>query len=492
MKKYIRIGIASALLVQGFTVLAQSGNAPADTTRRYYSRLANSNNEADKVLLESKLYSMLQSGKEEDWLTASNFFYQLKKVSTSDSIQVAAKKKFPMGVAVRGEETKAVYDEKDPVKKEALYKTWIKKFPPEKFGKDRIQYDYVRNAVAVAYAEAGNVKKAVQYANMTETPVWKGEGWAGPAMRLIKAGYDKEAIDLLKKAWENSYKYMTTNRNDYGASFAATGFPGYSTTLADLLYKQKRYPEALNYIKMAHDSSKTVRANLNSTYSKILLTMGREKEAFDIIDEAVKEGQATLEMKESLKTLYAKVKGSTAGYDEYMASVTKLLAEKIRKDLAKQMINLPAPAFTLTDLNGKTVSLEEMKGKVVLVDFWATWCGPCKASFPAMQQAVNRYKNDPNVQFLFIHTWERGDSTPVQNAKKFIEEKQYTFQVPMDLKDPATGVNKVVDSYKVTGIPTKFVIDKNGNIRFRFTGFNAGEDAAVEEVAAMIELARAS
>ena len=58
----------------------------------------------------------------------------------------------------------------------------------------------------------------------------------------------------------------------------------------------------------------------------------------------------------------------------------------------------------------------------------------------------------------------------------------------MDLKNDQ-GINPVVESYKVEAIPTKFVIDKNGNIRFRFTGFSGGEDAAVEEVAAMIELA---
>jgi thiol-disulfide isomerase/thioredoxin len=492
MKKYFKIVFVSALLAQSVNASAQGGNTPADTTRRYYSRLASSKEDADKALLESKLYSLLQSAKEEDWLTASNFFYQLKKVSTSDSIQAAVKIKFPQGIVVRNEQTKTVYDEKDPVKKEALYKAWIKCFPPAKFEKDRIQYDYVRNAVAVAYAEADNVKKALEYANLTETPVWKGEGWAGPAMTLIKKGHLEEAKALLKKARNNSYKYMTTHRNEPGASFAATGYVGYNSSLADILYRQKKYSGALTYIREAHDSSKTVRGYLNASYAKILIALGRDKEAFDIIDEAVKEGQATTDMKETLKTLYAKVKGSNSGYDEYMASVTKMLAEKIRKDLAKQMIKLPAPGFTLTDINGKEVSLEAMKGKVVLLDFWATWCGPCKASFPAMQMAVNRYKNDADVQFLFIHTWERGDSTPVVNAKKFIEEKKYSFLVPMDLKDPVTGVNKVVESYKVTGIPTKFVIDKNGNIRFKFTGFSGGEDAAVEEVAAMIELARAS
>jgi peroxiredoxin len=107
-----------------------------------------------------------------------------------------------------------------------------------------------------------------------------------------------------------------------------------------------------------------------------------------------------------------------------------------------------------------------------------------------MQSAVTRYKDDPNVVFLFIHTWERGDSAATENARKYIQEKKYPFEVLMDLQDATTGINKVVESYKVTGIPTKFVIDGSGNIRFRFTGFSGGEDAAVEEVSAMIELAR--
>lgn len=478
-----------ALVCQFQHSLAQKNAKPKDTATAYYARLAKSESSEDKALLEKKLYELLKSNNEEDWNTAINFFYQLKKAITVDSIQKAVTVKFPMGMAVRDAATDTIYNQKDPVKKEAMYKAWVKKFPPEKFGADRITYDYVRNAVSRAYAESDNVKKAVQYANMIETGVWKGEGWASPASVLAKNNHLNEAAILLRKAVANSYKYMTQNKQDNGARFAASAYVSYSSSLADVLYKQKKYTEALMYIKQAHDSSKKVRAGVNATYANILIALGKDNEAFEIINEALKEGQGSAEMKETLKTLYAKVKGSNAGYDEYMASLNKILIEKMRKEVAKQLISKPAAMFTLKDVNGNIVSLEDYKGKTVILDFWATWCGPCKKSFPAMKLAVEKYKDDPGVKFLFIHTWER-DGNATSDAKKYVEEQKYPFTVLMDLKEPATGINKVVESYKVNGIPAKFVVDKDSNIRFALTGFSGADDAAVEELSAMIELAQ--
>jgi thiol-disulfide isomerase/thioredoxin len=152
------------------------------------------------------------------------------------------------------------------------------------------------------------------------------------------------------------------------------------------------------------------------------------------------------------------------------------------------MINTPAPLFTLKDLDGNTVSLNSLKGKVVIVDFWATWCGPCKASFPGMQMAVNKYKNDPNVKFLFVDCWETAKDY-ADGVKKFIADNKYTFHVLLDEKDTDGRQAKVVSSFDVSGIPTKFIIDKAGNVRFKYVGYDGTPEALVDEVSNMIDMA---
>ena len=149
-------------------------------------------------------------------------------------------------------------------------------------------------------------------------------------------------------------------------------------------------------------------------------------------------------------------------------------------------LNKPAPDFKLQDLEGNWVSLSDLKGKVVVLDFWATWCAPCIKSFPAMQLAVDNYKDDPDVEFLFINTWEQRPD-PLKAVKRLMEKRNFDFQVLMDTKDPGTGKNPVVESYAVRGIPAKFIIDEKGNIRYQVSGFSGSNEEQVEKLTAMIE-----
>lgn len=112
-----------------------------------------------------------------------------------------------------------------------------------------------------------------------------------------------------------------------------------------------------------------------------------------------------------------------------------------------------APDFCLENLSGKKVELKDFKGKVVFINFWATWCVPCKAEMPSMEALYQQFKEK---DFLFLGiSVDYGGLKPV---KEYIEKHRYTFPVLIDSKCEVLGL------YEVRGIPTTFIIDKKGRM----------------------------
>jgi peroxiredoxin len=119
----------------------------------------------------------------------------------------------------------------------------------------------------------------------------------------------------------------------------------------------------------------------------------------------------------------------------------------------------PAPDFELKTLDGKIVRLSDFKGKPVLVNFWATWCSPCRSEFPDFQKAW--VDNADNLVIIGVNntTTDVRDQIPA-----FLEEFGVTFPIVLD----ETG--ETAKAYNILGLPTSFFIDRNGTVIEVFTG----------------------
>ncbi|MCY9546134.1 peroxiredoxin family protein [Lysinibacillus xylanilyticus] len=126
------------------------------------------------------------------------------------------------------------------------------------------------------------------------------------------------------------------------------------------------------------------------------------------------------------------------------------------------------PDFTLTSLDGKDVTLSELRGKKVVLNFWATWCPPCKAEMPHMQNYYEQYAKKDNVEIIAVNLTnaERDvtDDAKVDSVMTFRDSYNLTFPILLDPK------NSAGEDYQILTIPTTYFIDSNGYIQRAIKG----------------------
>lgn len=288
---------------------------------------------------------------------------------------------------------------------------------------------------------------------------------------LIKRGYFKDAEEIaglglkrinlqldeeLKEHSDKGYVEYERKKRTESLNFQ----------LANAVFKQKRYAEAEPLL--IENEAFSVLVDLYS----IQREFAKAQDAYiNWVARFPKDNKAA----KALKVLYQKQNGSLAGFEKFQTEIIELKKLKRKELIIADRVKSPKEFvnFTLKDLNRNLFSSNILKGKIIVINIWATWCSPCIAEMPELQQLYNQYRKDKDVAIITIGS----DETSL--LSKFMTEKKYDFPVYVDEK----YLNEVGNSI----YPTTWFIDKSGKVSYIKFG---ATDTLIEEFSWRIEALR--
>ncbi len=151
-----------------------------------------------------------------------------------------------------------------------------------------------------------------------------------------------------------------------------------------------------------------------------------------------------------------------------------LLRRPIYQFVVTKHLDSKMPAFELLSSDGSAIRSSELQGKILVLDFWTTWCGVCKKSFPEFEKTIAEFQGNPQLVFLTVNTGAGGDS--LEKALEFVKKHNYPFPVAFDQNSALS------QKLNITNYPTIVIVDSGGKMRFRHIGYAP----AFENYAALI------
>lgn len=426
-----------------------------------------------------------------------------------EAIKASILKKYPKGLIAMKQKWDEKVDYRDQAALKKHYLDFLKAFPYtaereaylQKYGQS---YDNVYTTLMIFnYMEGKDDQQeayldklsfngcATIYYKIIDIPQLRKERTDAQLLPLATKIVDR--MTALKSARPESESYLSESEWAAKVDQSINGFVAES--YSEILKGTGNTAKALEYARMAQQSANYQRAEINDNMAELLHAMGNTAELKALLEKSFYNNQVSELQTKLLKEIYTKEHNGAEGFDAYVEKL-KNPAEKsaIQKVVEGYKREGVMPEWQLTDADGKTISSAQLKGKVYVLDFWANWCHPCKASLPGMKAAADHYKGDNGVEFLFVDTQEY-IADYKEKAKAYLKEKGLDIHLVFDNKAKGGKVNdllsnKVMKQYTVSGIPLKVVVDAKGNVRFIAIGYKGSPSALKDEMIEMVEQAK--
>lgn len=291
------------------------------------------------------------------------------------------------------------------------------------------------------------------------------------AEAIARAGITeaKKKIDQQRKFYDTEGDYVQALNRANGIMKDAIGW---------VFFNEGRLDEAEKELLKAYEVAQENRLNLYHLGQLYQSKKDLEKGEEYYIKGMLVQGMGENPSAKALKDLYALRRGNLDGYEEYLGKLKEIDAAKRKQKVLAARIAQPllVTPFHLKTLSGEFATFDSLKGRILVINFWGTWCGPCVQEMPDIQKLHEKYSRDPEVVVLTID-----NDADVSDPRQFMEKHKYSFKVLLD--------DGYVDKVSLHVFPTTWFVDKDGRIAFVKVGWS---ERLVEEFSWRVDEMRRS
>jgi len=435
------------------------------------------------------------------------FQVQLKDTKRAQELQQLVVQRSPKGPTARLASFQKLQEAKTVKESIQLAENFLVEFPHEEAQKQHNQQEFIYystyRVLGSSYFDTRQFNKFQDMATplnfKTENELYRWNIMRATVFKTVGADTiytisTRMINELVKKKDDDSYVENGVFNKQQAAANASEQLDNELTNHITLLHSMGKYAEAKPYFQYLSPAAAYGRAELNELHLDVLQQTGGQEAIQPFLENCAKENAMTAKMLEVLKAAYT-ARNRNGDFDKYFAGLKSVKErQELMAEVKANMTNQEYVPFAMQDPEGHVVRSSDWDNKkIVVLDFWATWCKPCIAAFPGMQLLIDKYANDPQVAVYMVGTMQHDNYK--EKSENYIKQQGYRFHLLHDNIDKGTGSQDAVfrtfvPFFNSSAIPRKVIL-KDGVMRYTAEGYSGSPSKLVDELTYAIELLKA-